>query len=273
MLTVVEVTNPGGATLRLVPDDTENGYSVREITGLDPVTAVLTSSSLAQVDGAQPQNARRDIRNITMKLGFEPDYVDTTVASLRAVLYDFFMSKALVDIGFYIDDILFAVISGQVEDFQAPMFVSDPEADISIVCYDPDFMAPEAVVISTATVTDSTTAEIDYAGSSDCGVIFELSIDTSVGAIQLQNTTPAGNVQTFTVTYPFIADDVVTINTIPLQKSIKLLRAGFETSLLSAYDSHSDWIALQRGANFFRATASGETEDYTLTYTPRYGGL
>src|ERR1700744_6314956 len=172
MLTLVEVTNARGNTLMLSPLDSSGGYVVKDFEGLDPVDATLTSSQMAQVDGAQPQNAQRGPRNITAKFGFAPDYVVSTVDSLRQNLYSYFMPKSTVQFSLFKDGSLFAVTSGQVETFQNTMFSNDPEMDLSVLCYDPDLYAPTPEVLSASTTTGQDTQTISYAGTSDAGIGF-----------------------------------------------------------------------------------------------------
>lgn len=276
MLTLVEITNARSNKLQLTPANASNGYVVKDIEGLDPVDATLTTSSMAQLDGAQFQNAQRSTRNITMKLGLQPDYVASTVDSLRTGLYAYFMPKANITLGFYKDGAIFALTQGQVESFDCSMFTSDPEADISIICYDPDFYGPVAETTSINTVSDGTTTTIAYEGTSDTGVIFTLNINRSFGSFALYNTAPDNSIQVFSVTVEdgtFISGDVITITTIPGMKSITLKRAGIATSILYSVDDDSVWTSLQNGNNFIRAFASGDAIPCTLTYTPLYGAL
>jgi hypothetical protein len=275
MLTRVDIINSRNNTLSLTLMDSSNGYIVKEIDGLGPVNATLTTSSLAQVDGAQPQNARRDIRNILIKLGPDPDFLLTTVQSLRSNLYDWFMPKANVGLKFYLDNVLFVTTTGQVETFDNPMFTADPEIDISIVCYNPDFQAPADVVLTSDTVSTTDTQTISYPGTSDAGVIFTLNIDRSLDGVTLYNTTPDNTVQQFALsgTGAFIAGDVLVINTIPGQKGVTLTRGGISSSVMFYVDDSVTWITLQKGDNQFRAFASGAAIPYTLTHTPLYGAI
>ena len=273
MLTSVEITNPRGSTLRLPLQDTSGGYSVREIDGLDPVDAVLTSSSLAQVDGAAPQNARRDIRNITMKLGLQPNFYEQTVQTLRSNLYSYLMPKSTVMMGFYIDGDLSYTASGQVETFANALFSADPEVDVSIVCYDPDFYAPTAEVLSTNTTSSSSVNTIDYEGTSDAGIIFALNVNRSLSELVLTNTTPSLDVQKFSVSGSYVSGDVITINSIPGQKSVTLKRAGITTPVLYDVEQPSDWINLERGNNVLRVFATGAAIPCTVMYVPKFGGI
>lgn len=274
MLTQVDITNSRSNTLQLPLMDASNGYAVRDIEGLDPVKATLTSSSIAQLDGAQPQNARRDIRNITMKIGLSPDYIANTVDSLRSGLYDYLMPKSNIDLSFYKDGVVYAVVSGQVESFDNTMFSADPEVDISIICYNPDFSAPAQVSTDLNTTNGTDTNTFTYTGTSDTGVIFTLSIDRTATSFTLYNTAPDNTVQVMAVNGSFVTGDVVTINTIPGSRVVTLTRGGITTSVLFYLDPTSTWITFQKGDNDFRAFYNDVTPiPYTLAYTPLFGGI
>jgi len=273
VLTAVDVVNAIGSTLQLSILNPANGYIVREITGLDPVNATLTSSSLAQVDGAQPQNARRDIRNIVIKLGLEPDYAASSVADLRSGLYDYLMPKENVTLGFYIDDALTYEITGQIETFENAMFSADPEVDISIVCYDPDFYSVSETVVAVDTVDGTVETPIVYQGTSDAGLIFTVTLDANLPeGFSLYNTPPANAYQGMVIETPLLSGDIITVNTIPGQKSITRTRGAVETSLLYALQTGAVWLFFHRGTNYFRAYAEEEMA-CAITYTAKYGGI
>jgi len=275
MLTLVEVTNPLGSTLQLPLLDSSAGYVVEDIEGLDPVTATLTTSSLAQVDGATPQNAQRTTRNITMTLGLQPDFVTNSVQSLRSALYDYLITKANVKMGFYLDGSLFAITSGQVEDFQNTMFSADPAVDISIICYDPDFYAPSQTSQSGDTVSDTTTMDVVYPGTTETGVIFTLNVNATItGGLTVYNTAPDNSLQKMFIDGDYISGDVVTVNTIPLQKAVTLTRSGLQSSLLAELDPTATWISLKKGTNKFRSVvAGGGSIPYTVAFTPKFGAI
>jgi Siphovirus-type tail component, C-terminal domain len=273
VITSIEITNSRGNTLRLPIFNSSGGYEVKDIEGLDPVNATLTTTSLAQVDGAQAQSSRRSTRNITMKLGFVPDYKTTTVQSLRSALYDYLFPQANIVIGVYLDGILFAKTSGQVESFDNVLFSSDPEVAISIICYDPDLYSPSLSSIDGNTSSSTSTNEVPYDGTSKAGVIFTLSVNRALTSFTLYNTTPENIVQSFAVTGSFESGDVITINSIPGSKRATLLRAGIQSSILASVDPASSWISLGKGTNRFRCYASGAAIPYNLSYTEKYGGI
>lgn len=275
MLTRVDVTNSTGGTLTLPMAAHNPGYVIKSIDGLGPVKATITSTSMAQVDGSQKQSARRDIRNITAKLGFSPDYRANTIHSLRQALYNYLLPKSDVVLGFYIDDVLTMLSSGTVEDLDdTSRFSADPEMDLSVICYDPDFTAPASIRTTGSTVNTTTTVAVPYAGSSECGVIFTLNVNHSITGFTLYMTHQDNTQQKLDVTgISLVSGDVVTVNTIPGSKGIMLNHSGTKTSLLYGVDPASQWLTLKNGANVFRCTAATTGIPYTLDYTAKYAGL
>jgi Phage tail protein len=274
MLTMVTVDNLQSGTLLLPLMDSSGGYSVKDIQGLDPVKASLISSKLAQMDGAQHQHSRREPRNILMKLGFEPDYVTSTVDSLRSNLYQYLMPKDVVTFALYKDDILFGTTEAYVESCENNMFTADPEIDISLICYDPDFYAPaETELANWSTTSGISTHTIDYNGTSDTGVIFSLTFPEPATEIRLYNTRPDQVLDVLILTGEFLVNDVLTVNTNPGKKAVTVTRAGLPIPSLYFLDRTSSWISLKKGNNLFRAHYSGTVIPYTLKYTARYGGF
>jgi hypothetical protein len=273
VLTAVDITNSRSDTLHLSLVDTSNGYSIRDIEGLDPVDATLTTSSMAQVDGAQPQNAQRGQRNITFKIGLEPDFATNSVQSLRSDLYNYLITKAIVQMGFYIDDELFVVTTGQVETFANTLFSADPEVDISILCNDPDFYDTSMDSFSLSTVTDTTNTVFNYEGTSNTGIIFTLNVNATMSGFVINNTAPDNSIQKMSISGSFLSGDIVIVNTIPGSKQVTLTRAGVTASILYDMDPTATWIELQRGNNTFWVSSAVAAVPYTVTYTAKYGAI
>ena len=140
MLTQLEARNSAGSLLSLQLEDISDGYVLQRVDGLDPVNAVLISSDYAQQDGAQFHSARRLTRNIVLTIGLEPDWAVDTVKSLRARLYSFFMPKSQVELRFIDSEDPTVSITGRIENCETVLFSKDPVIDVSIVCFDPDFI-------------------------------------------------------------------------------------------------------------------------------------
>ena len=170
MITLVEATNSQGALLGLPLDDVSNGVVVEEIEGLDPVDATIVSTSFATLDGVQYQSSRRNERNIKLKLGMEPDYAVDTVRTIRKRLYRHFMPKSPVGLRFYDSDGLVVDIAGRVESAPAPLFAEDPEMTVSIICFDPDFVEDQSVIVPGNTVATDTEFVLEYDGTVETGM-------------------------------------------------------------------------------------------------------
>lgn len=277
MLYLVEVRNSHGDLLSLPLGDISQGFSVKDIGGLDPVKSSFTSSSFAEVDGEEFESSRRDKRNITMKLGLEADFVTTTVKSLRNRLYAFFMPDTPIELRFYDDDDSIVYINGHVESCEAPLFTDEPEADISVICFDPDFVDTEIVTISnnTTAVTTGDTGNtlVHYTGSIKTGLIFALDVNRAVPEFTIYHQPPDDTLRQLDFAAPLSAGDVLTINTIVGAKGATLTRAGSDSSLLYGVSPQSSWITLMPGDNYIRAYALGAPVPFTLQYTNLYGGL
>lgn len=271
MLTMVEVLTVSGRTLELPLRDVSNGYVVRDIDGLDPVKASIVSSRLAQVDGTIFQASRRESRNIVMKLGFEPDFVNTTVSDLRRNLYDYLMPKAPVVLRFHVDEEAYVDISGMVESLETSLFTKDPEVTISLICFDPDFYALDTVAV-TGVSAPSGGRFIDYEGDVETGLIFTLNVGRSIPGFTL--TMDNGTLfQRFELTAPLVSGDVVTVDTRRGQKGAVRTRGGSNSSLLYAVAPTSTWAELYPGTNTFEVRIAGAGVPYTVHYVPKYGGL
>jgi hypothetical protein len=275
MLFKLDVTNNQGDTLTLTFDDADAGFELREIDGLDPVKATLVSTSFAQLDGQQYHSSKREMRNILIRIGLEPDFVIASVKNLRDQLYSYFMPKSPITMTFYDDDEAepTVYILGRVESFEAPLFVSEPEANISILCFDPDFQELTPVDITGNSVSDTTETLLTYDGTVDTGITFIFSPDRDVSEFTFYHRTPDGVLKQSDFSITLHADDVVTMITVPGQKVLTLLRSTTTSSILYAMSPTANWVELAPGDNYIRVFAEGAAIPFEISYTNRYGGL
>lgn len=273
MLTQVEVRNAAGTLLTLVLDDVSDGYVLESVDGLDPVKATITSSSFAGLDGVQFQNARREARNILMKIGFEPDYGSNSARSLRNDLYAWFMPKAAVNLRFFDSEGPTVEINGHVESFEAPLFVKEPRGDISIMCDVPDLVELTTETGSGNTVSDTTEFLINYTGTSETGIKFTLNLNRAESDFVIYHRRPDNQITSLEFNASLLDLDVLTIDTNVGRKGIILTRSAVQSSLLYGRSPRSDWFALQQGENYFRFYATGAAIPFDYEYTNRYGGM
>lgn len=274
MLTRVEVRTSQGALLSLPLEDVLNGYILAGVEGLDPVKATLVSSSSANQDGAQYQSARREPRNLKLKLELEPDYVTNSVESLRKNLYDYLMPKDEVQLRFVHDNGLEVDILGVVESNEAPLFVKEPAVDVSLMCFRPDFIDPIPVEISGTSTELEDETDITYVGNIDTGFVMTLDLNRAESAITIYLRAPNGALTQLDFAAPLLDGDKLVISTVNGSKGAWVTRAGVESSILYGIPPQSGWPHFVKGVNKLRVYATGSPAiPYTLEYMTRYGGL
>lgn len=275
MLNGFQAKSSRGETLELLLGDISQGYVIKSIDGLDPVKANVVSSSFANLDGEQYQSARREKRNIVIKLGMNGAFVVGGVRKLRARLYDFFLPKSQISLRFLssASDEPSLDILGTIESLEAPLFAQDPEATISILCFDPDFYDAVPVAFSGVSNWDSTRQSVTYSGTVETGFIFRLNVNRTIANVGVYNIPPDGVERKMDIAAALVAGDVLEISTVPGAKRVTRIRGGVSTSILYNLSSFSDWIRLFSGVNQFRVAIEGAAIPYTLTYTTKYGGL
>jgi hypothetical protein len=274
MLTQVKATSVQGSLLTLPFGEITAGVYIKEIEGLDPVKASIVSTSFPNKNGVVYQTSRREARDIKLKLGIEPDYISEEPKDVRRRLYQFFMSNTMVDLEFIDSDGLSVKISGMNETFESPLFVQEPGAEISIHCFDSDFVdLNNQIELFGNTVSNTLDTTIEYEGSVETGIEFYLEVDRDVDEFTIYNTMPNGQIRQLDFSWPLHAGDQVNFVTTPGNKRIELVRAGVTSSLLYAMSPQSSWIDFYPGTNLFRVYAEGAPIDYLLYYFNRYGGL
>lgn len=273
MLNKVDITTRRGTVLSLQMHENNGGYQVADIDGLDPVTASLVSTSFAGMDGEQFHSARRGPRNIKIKLDMEPDFVTDTYTTLRKRLYSYFMPKSQISLRFHLTTGLYLDISAVVEELSAPMFDQDPNVDISLMCFQPDFIDPRLVEVNSVTVETSSVLSIDYPGTVEAGMVLTLNVNRSLSSFSIYNTGEDGVLTQLDFSAPLIAGDQLVISSLRGAKGITLTRSGVSSSYLYGRSTQSGWIEFSEGINQFRVYAPGAAIPYEMEYLVRYGGL
>jgi len=278
MLTKLDVSTSQGNLLSFQLDDDTSGFLIQNIDGLDPVKATLVSSSFAGVDGGQYQSARRETRNIKLTVGLDPNPLVDTVRGLRKRLYAYFMPKSEIALTFYDDDGPTVNVAGRVESLETALFAQESAVDISIICYDPDFIDPVIVHLPESGQTLQTTSGtsnsiISYDGTVDTGTVITINVDRDLSDFSIYHQPPNDALRQLDFSAPLVAGDVLTISSITGDKGVTLTRAGTQSSLLYGMSPQSSWIELMPGDNKLHIYATGAGVPYTIDYVTRYGGL
>lgn len=273
MLSQVEVLSDQGAILILPIGDSENGYFVEDIDGLDPVSAQISSSAFGQLDGEEEQGARREKRNIILTVGLEPDYMTNTVSSLRRGLYQWFMPLSRVTLRFVSDDMEVVTIQGIIEDMDAAQFTNDPKAIITIVAHKPDFLSLDETQVAGVTTGSAVDTNLEYPGSVPAGFVFRLAVNRSISGFVINQTLPDNSLRSLEFQAPMVAGDILELSTVARQKYATRTRGGTVSSLIAGVSPRADWLQLSPGVNKLRVAVAGAAIPYTIRYTSRYGGL
>lgn len=272
MLESIVVTNEQGSSLTLPLQSYSEGYLIRNIEGLDPVKASLSSTNVAQMDGALFQHARRDPRNIVLTVGLITDYVTNNIRELRSELYRHLMPKGRVTLQFVFDDMETVTIDGVVESTETQQFAIDSEVSISVMCYSPDFVGITEKTASGSTVTTSsgTPLLIPYEGSTPTGIKFTMTMPRALSGFIIYVNNSYGGSSAFSVDLQLASGSKLDISTLVGQKSLILNNAD---SVLYGVPADAVWPLLTPGDNVIKVVTAGAAIPYTIKYRSLFGGL
>lgn len=271
-LTTLSVVSSSGETLNF-HIGASTGYQLEEVRGLDPVKADISSSSFGQHDGSQYQSSRRGERNIVMVIGLVPDFVTNTVQSLRLDLARLLMPKRPVTLRMIDSDGSVVSIAGRVESFEAPLFTRIPKADISIICFDPDFKSHALTTKTGSSVTDITNTAIQYDGSVDTGFLFEMTVNRATNELALVLVNSMGESQRVDFAMALSAGDKIEIGSNFGEKGVWVTKDGLRTPALYTITPNSNFLVLSPGVNQFRVQMAGAAIPWSIKYYERYGSL
>lgn len=271
-LTTLSVVSSSGETLNF-HIGASTGYQLEDVRGLDPVKADISSSSFGQHDGSQYQSSRRGERNIVMVIGLVPDFVTNTVQSLRLDLARLLMPKRPVTLRMIDSDGSVVSIAGRVESFEAPLFTRTPKADISIICFDPDFKSHALTTKTGSSVTDITNTAIQYDGSVDTGFLFEMTVNRATNELALVLVNSMGETQRVDFAMALSAGDKIEIGSNFGEKGVWVTKDGLRTPALYTITPNSNFLVLSPGVNQFRVQMAGAAIPWSIKYYERYGSL
>lgn len=261
----------------------DDPIQVRDITGLGPVKAEITSTPLA-TRGALLQGTSTGARNIVITMGLTPDWTEQTVAALRQQLYRYFVPEQWVKLRFTSDELPTVDIEGYVEGVEPNIFVQDPEIQISILCPKPDFVNPDPTLFDGTVAAAVDWVLVDYDGTIDTGFELRVGADDSdfSGALDITVDQESGIVQLFRMSTVAIDDvNYLRLNTNPGTKRVENV-AWFDEATINLLGNVSEvspdgkWPVIRPGINRIGLVAAslGEvTIPWQLAYYSRFVGF
>jgi hypothetical protein len=256
---------------------------IRDITGIGPVAAELTTSPLA-TRGSLLQGGTTGERSIGITLGLTPDWAIQSVGQLRQQLYRYFVPEQWVKLRFTSDELPVVDIEGYVESVEPLIFAQDPEVIVSVLCPKPDFIHPVALTHSGVAEAVPTIVTVAYDGTVDAG--FELRIgeeagETIVGAVEVKVAQTDGIEQLFVVDPAGVdGEKYLRISSVPGAKRVENV-AWFDDSATNSLGRatitpDNKWPVLRPGLNTIEVVSDELTVTeipWELAYFPRYVGF
>lgn len=301
MIKSLTVTNHVGESLKLeLMRPEKSGLIVREISGLGPSKASISTSDVATMDGGVFNSARRENRNIVIDLVMYPF---PTIEASRYLAYRYFPVKKKIRLEVETDALLVHTY-GYVESNEPDIFSEQESTQISVICPDPNFydisetssafsgvearfefpFSNESVddpLIEFGTFRPDSRAIIFYKGNEETGMDIVFHALDLVRNITLYNFVTQEFIKIDTEKVekisgaPFSKGDDIIINTRVGSKSATLLRNGKYTNILGALDKESTWLGLRIGDNIFSYDAEEGKDSLMISfsYQAAYGGV
>lgn len=274
MLKTLEVIGPQGSSLMLPLGTIVDGIMIKEIEGLQPVRATISSTQFASVPGEKFQSSRRNARFIVLTLRLEPFFGGRTVYAIRQRLYEFFMPENQVKLKFSLESGLNVEIDGIVEDFDTSLFVQEPEVRIPIFCEDPDFLDPTVKTGFIMSTAGRDTQSYVYDGTIPTGVEFNTQVLSNLTELSIFHQTPSGFMSSMTLQTPMFTNDKIYLNTVVGNKQVLITRGHAARSYIYALTPGSTWITLRPGENTLRFHSNSLFPmRLDIKYKNKYGGL
>lgn len=291
MINTVTVTNNRGESIKLeLRRPEKSGLAVSNITGLGPGDATIATSDSSSLDGATFNGARKSTRNIVFSLIF---YGEGSIEEKRHATYKYFPIKKKVTLKFE-TDIRTCIIEGYVESNEPEIFSSLSGCDISIICPNPYFYAPDLQtstfysidpefefefsnesltesLLQVSTINHDSERLISYVGDEDAGLLINMyfsggCVNPKISKIMSGEVFGIDTEKVQLVTgSPIAIGDRILISTESGNKYARLIRDGETYNILNCVTKDSSWITIQNGDNLFAYLADSGRDNMSVT--------
>lgn len=249
MLTQVVLQTATPVAFDIEAVDPDEILVLKSISGLSPADMILFIGDYAR-DGGYYQGRRVVKRNPVFNFKINPDYKNNIGADkIREKLYRWFLepntSPSLAPSG----DGLMVVLKDDVavdryfisypEKVESDVFGRDLGASISTICTDPYIWA-----VADKTIADAAgliSLPVDYDGTAKAGFKTTLKVTGNINQITLD----LNGFEKMIIAGPFVANDIVVVNTKDGERSITKNGVGIMGSLSAT----SKWLKLVEGVN------------------------
>lgn len=280
----ISIENEWNRSLELTHN--ERKWKVTKVTGLNPPAAVISTSTVAGMDGSRFNSSRLDDRNIVITMVFEGD-----VETNRTIINNMVLPKRYIKV-LYKTKTKNVYIEGYVESLEYDVFDAKVAAQISIICPDPYWKDREYNVVSISQVIDlfefpislpvggtaiseimdAPTVEVLNGGNIESGALIEIETKGYVLNPKVMDLSTGQNVE---MAMELSGGDRLVISTSRGNKHIMLDRDCVTTNVINKKTAESEWITLTPGANRFTYSAEAGARDMVVRISHRnlYGGI
>lgn len=302
MIKDVTITNSSGESFTLELSSPEkSGLIVESITGLGPTKASINITSSATTDISRYNSARLNARNLVFKLKYLACDVTPMIEDARLLTYRIFPLKKKVRITVHTDN-RYITCNGYVESNEPDIFKEKSGCSISILCPDPffydekerdknvtynnvmkifkfPFRTTETKKIIFGYISALPLQEIMNVGDAEVGltISFIINSPTVLNPFVMdynknQNMKILSNkivIQEEGQEQPvtgLLKGDVISIVTENSKKKVLLYRNNKEYNIISALESYTTWLVLEKGINVYTFGAETGLDDLEVNY-------
>lgn len=242
-------------------------YILKSADGLGPPEIDVSIANTLNAGGVY-QGRRPQSREIVLQVGLNPNYAaGQTASDLRTSLYGMLTPG-------YVDNITIEIMNGStvlvkttgyVKKLEVVPFTKDPEVQIVIPCLQQYLQAAANLFIAPAS---KSAPVINNVGTAPAG--FHLEVIFTAGLSSWTLSDASG--KKMQVTYAFLTNDKLEIDTRPGFRGIWVTRGGVRTNIIYALSSDSVWYMLHGGDNVF-STSSQSFNWGDVYFLPQYWGI
>lgn len=261
-------------------------YKVTSITGLNPPSATISTSTVAGFDGERYNSSRLNKRNVVIAV-----VINENVAKNLDEFNKLLLPKRYLKISYKTKE-KNVYIEGYIESFEYDHFSNKVKCQISVVCPKPYWQAQDAKQAKMSPVVDlfefpfsipqegiafseyvgSMSEYITNPGNVETGTLIDIEATKKVKNPLIVNATTGQQMKLLMV---INEGDHITINTERGDKSIFLERNGEKTNVLNTLDDTSEWLRLAPGSNRINYNADSGADNMLITIKCPilYGGV
>lgn len=262
------------STLTIDVTDQNSVYRLKDIDGLGPVKAEISSVDLAAEAGQAFLYARDSSRNITMTLEFNPDWkTDSDTTSLRRKLYEVFMPKTRVELALTDTEMGVMSIVTYVETHEPVIFSQKPSVQISMLAMEPYFRKPpEGTLTYQVPNSRISSFSVPFDGDVPVGFAMECTLTQARANVDFRFA-KLGTKGEAVVNTSWEAGDIYRLQTVSGQKGVLRYRDGKGTSILGRFSGTFTPLKLTKGLNYFTFSHPTSVTNMKLMYIRLYGGM